>query len=234
MTLHQRIAQLEGRRAAALLAPHAGLIQETKRWSGRSVAAVRAEFTAITRFVLRQPVDAHGTIAAAPLVAWLAARYGMAPAAVWANFLQQMSDEELRELGDPCLARFTDEQLRAFVTACDAQVRGQPLTDEQAGALAAHEAYAADERREPWPRPTRQQERAPWRSNQRSFCPRWRRLRCCRAAFRCGSSAAGRRAAAALAARCTGPIFAGTGARTAGPARSTYDSPMGSPRVKRS
>ena len=142
MTLRQRLTELEDRRIATLLAPYAGMIQETAWRSGRSVAAVRTEFTAITRFILRQPMDARGTIAAAPLVAWLAARYGMEPDAVWANFLQQMSDAELRELHDPCLARFTDEQLHAFIAACDAQVRGKPLTEAQTAALTAYEACA--------------------------------------------------------------------------------------------
>ena len=148
MTLRQRLAQLEGQRIATLLAPHAWMIRETAQQTGRSVAAVRAEFTAITRFIFRQPVDGDGTIAAAPLVAWLAARYGMEPDAVWANFLRQLSDAELRELHDPCLARLTDEQLHAFVAACDAQVRGKPLTEAQTAALTAYEACAGRRSRE--------------------------------------------------------------------------------------
>ena len=142
MNLRHRLHGLEAARVETLLTPYASIIRQTAVQSGLSMAAVRQEFATITRFILRQLVDERGTIAAAPLVAWLAARYGMEPDAVWAGFLKQMSDEELRELRDPCLERFTDEQLHAFVAACDLQARGQPLTAAQAAARAAYEACA--------------------------------------------------------------------------------------------
>ena len=142
MNLHRRLQGLEAARVEAVLVTFAAVIRQTAVRSGLSMAAVRQEFATITRFILRQPVDARGTIPAAPLVAWLAARYGMEPDAVWAGFLHQMSDEEPRELYDPCLARFTDEHLHAFVAARGVHMRGQPLTTAQAPALAAYEACA--------------------------------------------------------------------------------------------